>query len=112
VIEVFVLKLKCVYVGYSKKCAENTCIIEESISHVKQHKSGESVTVLPEIFKFYLLLYASYSQRCFHFKIDTPPSTGFIYCNWLDFECHHLHRWPQVTIQLPLQGTIGGFVPK
>jgi hypothetical protein len=59
---VFKLKYVCLlYVSYSK-CAENTFIVEESTSPVKQQKGGGSVTILPELLEFHLLLYSAYSQ--------------------------------------------------
>jgi hypothetical protein len=49
----------------------------------------------------------------FPFSNQCHATNKFIYCNCLDLECqecHHLHRWPQITTQLPCQGSAGGFL--
>jgi hypothetical protein len=73
-----------VYSGFQRKCAENTCIMGEYISHTKWHKSSRSVTVLSEILKFYLLLYATYFEECY--PVNAPSSIRFIYCNCLGLD--------------------------
>lgn len=96
--------------------AENTFIIKGSTSSAKQQQRrvggwngvGASVTILPELLEFYLLLYAAYAPQCFHFQISGFSRRWFIYCHCLDLECHHAHRWLQVTIWVPLWDAIGG----
>jgi hypothetical protein len=70
---------------------------------------GGSATDLSEFLEFYVLLYAPYAWQLFCFQIKASPYNRLIYCHCLGVECRHLHRWTQVTIQLPPRDAIGCF---
>jgi hypothetical protein len=65
------------------------------------------LNVPPELLKCYLLLYVAYYPQCFHFHINSPPSSK-PFITTADLDCLHIHLC-QVKTQLPSQVTVGGF---
>jgi hypothetical protein len=84
------------------------CPLTCQTAKIKKGGGGGSITALPEFLECYLLLCAAYSEQCFHFQINAPPSSRFIYCNYLS----PFTPVTPSTTQLPLCVTISGFLPE